>query len=94
MGDNEFRPEFTQQMIALRNRILKKTKPKLLNGKNLTGPMLYELCHAYTEAINKGSVPNIQSAWQYVCQNESMRTIQTCLNSYIDQMREIFENSK
>ena len=79
MADQEFRPEFTTQMINLRNKIIKKTKPKMLNGKTLTGPMLYELCHAYTDAINKGSVPNIQSAWQYVCKNESMRIIQTCV---------------
>lgn len=46
---------------------MKKAKPKILNGKILTGEMLYELCVAYTNAINTGSVPNIQNAWSYVC---------------------------
>lgn len=46
---------------------MKKAKPKVLNGRILTGEMLYELCVAYTDAINKGSVPNIQNAWSYVC---------------------------
>lgn len=79
MEDGEFRPEFTEQITALRQRILKKTKPKVLNGKHLSGAMLLELCTAYTDAINKGSVPNIQSAWSYVCQNECQRTITQCL---------------
>lgn len=59
MPDSDFRPEFRQQVDTLRNRIYKKTRPKVLNGKTLTGEMLLELCIAYTEAINTGSVPNI-----------------------------------
>lgn len=59
MDDSQFRPEFSEQLKSLRNRIYKKTKPKMLNGKHLSGAMLLELCEVYTEAINKGSVPNI-----------------------------------
>jgi hypothetical protein len=33
----------------------------------MSGRMLLELCLAYTDAINGGSVPNIQNAWSYVC---------------------------
>ena len=44
--------------------------------------MLLELCMAYTEAINTGSVPNIQSAWQYVCENEHQRLITKCTKYY------------
>jgi len=42
-----------------------------LNGRFITGEMLLELCTAYTTAINKGSVPCIESAWTYICQNET-----------------------
>ena len=59
MEDNEFRPEFSQQITQLRNKILKRAKPKILNGKQMSGRMLLELCQAYTDAINGGSVPNI-----------------------------------
>lgn len=59
LPDSEFRPEFREQVENLRNRIYKKTKPKILNGKALNGEMLLELCIAYTDAINTGSVPNI-----------------------------------
>ena len=75
MPDEELRPEFVQQMHQLRAKIYKKVRPKQLNGKVVTGKMLLELTHAYTQAINEGSVPNIQNAWSYVCQNECNRAI-------------------
>ena len=53
------RPEFVEQMHALRAKIFKKVRPKQLNGKPMTGEMLLELTVAYTSAINEGSVPNI-----------------------------------
>ena len=70
MSDSQFRPEFKLQVDNLRLKILKKARPKVLNGRALNGAMLLELCVAYTDAINTGSVPNIQNAWSYVCQNE------------------------
>lgn len=44
MSDSDFRPEFRQQVNTLRNKIYKKTRPKMLNGKGLNGEMLLELC--------------------------------------------------
>ena len=67
MGDDQLRHEFVTQVNQLRNKIYKRVKPKQLNNKYLTGQMLLELCYAYTNAINTGSVPNIQNAWTYVC---------------------------
>ena len=70
MDESKLRPEFMDQMTKLRERIFKRVKPKILNGRFITGEMLLELCHAYTNSINKGSVPCIESAWTYLCQNE------------------------
>ena len=94
MTDDQFRPEFQQQLIALRSRIMKKAKPKILNNRILTGEMLYELCVAYTDAINKGSVPNIQNAWSYVCQNECQRTITACIANYDQKIQGPYEEAK
>jgi hypothetical protein len=71
LKDSKLRPEFIEQMIALRSKIFKKVKPKMLNGKHITGEMLLELCQSYTSAINTGSVPCIESAWTYLCVNEN-----------------------
>jgi len=67
LSDEKLRPEFLEQMLSLRSRIFKRVKPKALNGKFITGELFIELCHAYTQAINKGSVPCIESAWTYLC---------------------------
>ena len=41
-----------------------------MNGKKLNGEMLFNLCYTYVDAINKGAVPNIETAWSYICKNE------------------------
>ncbi len=69
-------------MHLLRSKIFKKVRPKQLNGKQVTGEMLLELASAYVAAINEGSVPNIQSAWSYVCQNECNRAIEESIQTY------------
>lgn len=66
----DLRPEFVQQVMQLRNKVLKKMRPKTLHGKRLNGEMLFNLTNSYIEALNKGVVPNIESAWSYICRNE------------------------
>ena len=56
--------------------------------------MLLELCYAYTEAINTGHIPNIQSAWSYVCQNECQRAIGESISSYEGHMKKVLEEAK
>jgi len=54
----------------------------------MTGEMLLELAVAYTSAINEGSVPNIQNAWSYVCQNECNRAIEESIECYNREMEQ------
>jgi len=76
------RPEFVAQMEVLRAKIFKRVRPKTLNKRFITGETLLELCEAYTQAINQGSVPCIESAWSYVCKNESIRAQQQAIQFY------------
>jgi len=50
--------------------VFNKAKPKNLKGKDLSGPMLLEVAQAYVEAINEGSIPVIESAWDYMQASE------------------------
>ena len=43
--------------------IFRKVKPKQINGYFVSGVQLCELAESYTEAINKGGVPVIETAW-------------------------------
>ena len=67
---DELRPEFVEQIMQLRRKVINRIKPKLMHGKKLNGEMLYNLCLSYVDAINKGVVPNIETAWSYICKNE------------------------
>ena len=54
-------------MLELRNKVLHRVKPKIINGKRLTGPMLANLANVYVQSINEGAIPNIENAWTYIC---------------------------
>lgn len=69
-------------MEALRAKIFKRVRPKSLNNRFVTGETLLELCEAYTRSINTGSVPCIESAWTYVCKNETMRAQSRAIMHY------------
>jgi hypothetical protein len=55
--------------MQLRRKVINRIKPKLMHGKKLSGDMLYNLAGSYVEAINKGAVPNIETAWSYICKS-------------------------
>ncbi|CAI2378647.1 unnamed protein product [Moneuplotes crassus] len=94
LPDDILRPEFVDAAKKLRSKIFKKVKPKTLNGKFITGEMLLELCHSYTKAINKGTVPSIKNAWSYVCQNECQRAINDSIRSFEEKMNEFMHFCK
>ena len=82
LPESELRPEFLAQLKSIQNKIRKRVKPKMLNGKILNGNMLLELCRSYVHAINKGSVPCIESAWTYVLKYESEKLIKKLVCEY------------
>jgi len=69
------RPEFVVQVEAIRAKIFSKIKAKKVNDKPLNGQLLVALCKGYMEAINKGALPNVESAWFYVCRSEGLRAV-------------------
>ena len=67
---DELRPDFVEQVLQLRRKVVNRVKAKTLNGKKLSGSMLATLAEAYVTAINNGAVPNIETAWSYICKSE------------------------
>lgn len=66
LREEELRPEFKEGIAQLRGKVFKKARAKMLKGQVVTGAMVVELAAAYVEALNKGSVPTIESAWDCV----------------------------
>ena len=78
----KLRPEFREQMGALRKLILNKAEPKMMNGTPLDGVALINLGMAYTQAINSGAVPSIQNAWSYICESKCQYALTDALKMY------------
>ena len=49
--------------MQLRKKTIQRMRPKLINGKQLSGENFSGLIICYNEAINNGSIPNIESSW-------------------------------
>ncbi len=64
----ELRPDFIEQVIQFRKRVTQGLKIKTFNGKQLNGDMYCNMMSSYVGAINEGAVPNIENAWNYMCQ--------------------------
>lgn len=82
MDISRLRPEFYEQVMSLRKKIFEKMKPKMLNGKNLTGEMYLGLMSSYVKAINEGTVPNIENAWTYLCREQAEKAIEESMLAY------------
>lgn len=81
--DNSFiRREFLEQAETLRHKVFKKVKPKIFNGKVLSGSMLIELLDNIIDSINKGAVPVIENSWKYMLHNESLKNFNNCLDKF------------
>lgn len=62
LADNQLRPEFLQQLSALREKIVTKVSPKQLKGVNLNIHMMMSVIEAYIDALNAGKAQNLSSA--------------------------------
>lgn len=61
-----------------------------MNGRRINGSMLAGLVQSYISSINSGIVPNIQSAWSYICQNECQKALEKSLKQFDTELLETF----
>ena len=91
--DSEIRPEFIEQTNILRSKVLNSVKPKTLNSRLLNGEMLVALIESYVIAVNKGAVPNIENAWNYICKNECSRALEEAQELYNGKIKELLADN-
>ena len=82
LGIDDLRPEFVEQLREVRRKILFRIKPKELNGRMLSGPMLAQLACTYVEAINCGQIPNIEHAWSFISKQECQKALEQSLANF------------
>lgn len=88
MDLDELRADFVEQVMQLRRKVINKVKPKTINGKKLSGAMMLTLADSYVTAINNGAVPNIESAWNYICKSECGKAIDESMTKFEDNLKE------
>ena len=54
--------------------------------------MLSGLASAYVEAINRGAVPNIESAWTYLCRDECQKGVLEAIEGVEHNLKEAEKN--
>ena len=89
----QLRPEFLEQIINLRKKVLGRVKVKTLNGKPLNGEMYLNLIKGLIEALNSGNVPNIENTWLSMCKVESYKAFEEAEQIYEDYLKENLENT-
>ena len=87
----DLRPEFVEQVMQLRRKVINRIKPKLMNGKKLNGTMMANLISSYVDSINKGAVPNIESSWMYICKNECLKAQYEAYDKFEKSFQESYE---
>lgn len=86
---DELRADFVEQVMQLRRKVINRIKPKMLNGKKLTGQMMATLAESYVQSINNGAVPNIENAWSYICKSECYKAIEESYTKFEEMMRDV-----
>jgi hypothetical protein len=67
------REEFVTCIEKVQRRIEETLKPKTMNGKEISGSGFAAILERYVEAFNDGgAVPNIQNAWEAVCESKNI----------------------
>ena len=94
LPDKKFRKEFLEQSKIFRNKVLKKTKPKKLNGKLLSGAMLVEFVQSILDSINSGGIPVIENSWKYIMKNECIKSSKELINKFITEINQYKDENK
>ena len=89
----KLRPEFLEQIIGLRKKVLGRVKVKTLNGKPLTGEMYLNLVKGLIGALKSGNVPNIENTWLSMCKVESYKAYEEAEQIYENYLKENLENT-
>ena len=88
----KLRPEFLEQILQLRKKVLSRVKVKTLKGKALNSEMYLNLIKNLIGSINSGSVPNIENTWMSMCKVESYKAFEEAEQIYENYLKENLGN--
>ena len=56
----------------------------------MNGRMYLSMMDSYVGAINEGAVPNIENAWNYMCQQQCEKALDDCFELFVMEVKERF----
>ncbi|KAI8477166.1 MAG: guanylate-binding protein [Monoraphidium minutum] len=79
---SKLRPEFQKGMDDLMGLLRSKAHPLAVSGQMVSGRVYAQLAGAYVEALNKGAVPTLVTAWQGIAAAECSKAYDAALAAF------------
>ena len=73
---------------SLKNKINKKTKPKIFFGNVLTGNNIIELIESLLITINEGGTPIIYNSWKYMMKKDFLKYANNLISKFSSELRQ------
>ena len=54
--------------------------------------MYCSMINSYVGAINEGAVPNIENAWNYMCEEQCQKSLDDCYELFIKEIKDGFRD--
>lgn len=90
--NEELREQFVKGITHLKGKVFKKVPIKKLNDQFINGRMLADLATSYAKSLNQGAIPQIGSAWDYVCDSENQKGLQAAFAALEKQIKEVISD--
>ena len=81
-----------EQINFLKNKIVKKIKPKMFDNHYITGNMLIDLIECILNSINSGGVPILSNIWNYIMKIECIKYANNLIYKFGNELKE-YRNS-
>ncbi|CAD8061518.1 unnamed protein product [Paramecium sonneborni] len=91
---NQLRPEFQKTLKKLKDYIMDNCSPKQIHSENVNGRMFCAMLDNYIEVINRGGVPNIDTAWDSILENECAQGFDQAQKNYQNSYKSFFTQDK
>ena len=89
---NKLKANFRTEFLSLKKKVYETSKPKVINNKIITGPLLADLLIAFIKSINSGNIPNINTAWDNVILSEIEKSFERSKNIWMQNIIEVNNN--
>ncbi|CAK85405.1 unnamed protein product (macronuclear) [Paramecium tetraurelia] len=91
---NQLRPEFQKTLMKLKEYLINNCSPKQIHSENVNGRMFCAMLDNYISVINRGGVPNIDTAWDSILKNECAQGYEQAKKNYSNNYTNFFIQNK